>query len=151
MYVSGSSPTQHTMADAARQAQSPSCDSACPAVIWPTPCCATQAIPGSPSSAESPRRSGEPALGQGSPDALPLDGLVGGGGGAVTHGRGPRLYVGGVPDDVQVRLHLSDDVNFLRIRTVMRVCNGGRACCSCVTGMPDSVQASSSLKGVAPC
>ena len=76
------------------------------------PCCAMQAIPDSPSSAESPRHAGGPPREQGSPDALPLDGPVGGGGGAVTHGRGPRLYVGGVPDDVQVRLHTRHGVIF---------------------------------------
>ena len=69
-----------------------------------------QAFPGSPSALESPRHSGAPAHGQDGADALPLESHVSGGssGGGVTHGRGPRLYVGGVPDDVQVRLHIKE-------------------------------------------
>ena len=92
-----------------------------------TPCCAAQAIPGSPSSVESPRHASEPAHGQGSPDALQADGPVGGGGGAVTHGRGPRLYVGGVPDDVQVRLQVMVDGNFGN-QLITHVCLQRRAC-----------------------
>ncbi|KAK9846372.1 hypothetical protein WJX81_002535 [Elliptochloris bilobata] len=55
--------------------------------------------------ADDPNHGGGPAHVHDGPETSPFDsslaGSGGGGGGAVGHGRGPRLYVGGVPDDVQ--------------------------------------------------
>ena len=93
---------------------------------------------------ESPRHAGEQACGQGSPGALPLDGPVGGGGGAVTHGRGPRLYVGGVPDDVQVRLRVKYDGVFVPVSSCVFKWRAGML--QLGEQHAEQVQASSSLR-----